>query len=51
MCVCVCVGGDFDGGGFPDDVVGGLRARSATSLLDYDFRIMSVFTHRMEKNK
>lgn len=30
-------GGSGDGGGFPDDVVGGLTSRSATSLLDYGF--------------
>lgn len=30
-------GGSADGGGFPDDDVGGLMARSATSVLDYDF--------------
>lgn len=32
-----------DGGDFPDDV-GGLTARSATSVLDYDLQIMSAFT-------
>lgn len=37
-----------DGGSFPDDVVGGLTAQSATSLLDYDLRIMSAFTQRKQ---
>lgn len=41
--------GGGDGGGFPDDVVGGLTARSATSLIDYDFGIMSAFTQRGKK--
>lgn len=38
-----------DGGGFPDDVGGGLMTRSATSLLDYDFGIMSALTQREKK--
>lgn len=38
-----------DGGGFPDDVGGGLMTRSATSLLDYDFGIMSALTQRGKK--
>lgn len=37
------------GGGVPDDVGGGLTTRSATSLLDYDFGIMSALTHRGKK--
>lgn len=38
-----------DGGGFPDGVGGGLMTRSATSLLDYDFGIMSALTQRGKK--
>lgn len=34
---------------WPDHAGGGLTARSATSLLDYDFGIMSVLTQREKK--
>ena len=42
-------GGGGDGEGFPDDVVGGLMAHSATSVLDYHVRIMSAFAQRKKK--
>lgn len=41
--------GDADGWGFPDDAIGGLLACCATSLLDYNLWIMSLFTQRGEK--
>lgn len=43
------MGGACDGGGFRDDAVEGLPARSVTSLTDYNLWIMSAFTQRGKK--